>query len=117
MPQALNSSPQEERNLFCRHARPLASSTGSERKKAVLGIVVTALPVASVHGWPEGWPLLPFAGLEIGMLAWAFDAPGRRTCDVESLQICGGEILIERREGAHPARRARYCPRARRAPA
>jgi uncharacterized membrane protein len=45
------------------------------------------------------WLTLPFAGLEVGVLAWAFDTLGRRSGDYEALTIDADEVLIERRQG------------------
>jgi uncharacterized membrane protein len=46
------------------------------------------------------WPVMPFAGLEIGVLAWAFDVIGRRESDYEKLVIDEDRVdLFTRREG------------------
>ena len=43
------------------------------------------------------WPVLPFAGLEIGLLAWAVRASMRRGADREVIIISEDKIEIERR--------------------
>jgi uncharacterized membrane protein len=65
--------------------------------------------IASVFSWLGYWLVLPFAGLEIGVLAWAFDSLARRVGDYESLRICGDEIQIERRQGEHLEQRTLNC--------
>jgi Integral membrane protein len=101
--------PHEEHGDFCFYSRPNCSLTQGERKKVFWGIAAVTLLIATAFSWLGYWLILPFAGLEIGVLAWAFDALGRRADDYESLCICGDEILIERRQGKHLERRALNC--------
>lgn len=51
------------------------------------------------------WLIVPFAGLEIGLLAWAFGAQRRREEDYERLTIDGDLIVLEWRAGPHWERR------------
>lgn len=51
------------------------------------------------------WFALPFAGLEIGLLAWAFEALRRRAGDYETLTIDGDRLLLEWRSGPGAAQR------------
>lgn len=109
MPQALNTSPQEEQDLFCFFSQPNSSLSEGERKMAFYCIAAMTLLIASTFGWLGYWPVLPFAGLEIGVLAWAFDALGKQVGDYESLRINGDEILIERRRGDRLERHTFNC--------
>jgi uncharacterized membrane protein len=46
------------------------------------------------------WPVMPFAGLEVGVLAWAFDVIRRHESDYEDLVIDRDRVsIITRREG------------------
>ena len=106
---APNVYPHKEHGCFCFSSQPNASLTQGGRKKAFWAIAAVTLLIASVFSWLGYWLILPFAGLEIGVLAWAFDALGRRVGDYESLRICGDEILVERRRGEHLERRTLNC--------
>lgn len=106
---ALNMYPQLEHGDFCFHSRPNSSLTREQRKKVFWGIAAVTLLIASLFGCLGYWPILPFAGLEVGVLAWAFEALGKRADDYESLRICGDEILIERRHGEQLERRTLNC--------
>ena len=99
MPLALDACPPNEQDRFSFYSRPNCSLTRTERNKVFWGITTVTLLIASVFNWLGYWLILPFAGLEVGVLAWAFDALGREADDYESIRICGDEILIERRHG------------------
>ena len=43
------------------------------------------------------WPVLPFAGLEIGLLAWAVRASMRRGLERETILVTDADVVIERR--------------------
>lgn len=96
---ALNMYPQEDRDGFSFYSQPNCSMTEEQRHKVFWGIAAITLLVASTFGWLGYWLTLPFAGLEIGVLAWAFDALDKRAGDYESIRIRGDEILVERRQG------------------
>ena len=50
---------------------------------------------ASGFAWLGYWLILPFAGLEIGVLAWAFKALRSREGDYEYLRIDGDVVVLE----------------------
>lgn len=101
MPLALDTSPQTEQDRFSFFSRPNCSLTRTERDRVFWGIATVTLLVASVFSWLGYWLILPFAGIEVGVLAWAFAALGSNAGDYESIRIRGDEILIERRHGDH----------------
>lgn len=68
-------------------------------KRVFWGITCVTFLIAAVFGAMGYWLTLPFAGLEIGVLAWAFDSLGRHRKDFESLEIVGEELEIESRQG------------------
>ena len=43
------------------------------------------------------WPVLPFAGLEIGLLAWAVRASLRRGSERELIVVSDEQVVVERR--------------------
>lgn len=96
---------QAEQDDFCFYSRPNCSLTQGQRKTVFCGIAAVTLAIAATFGWLGYWLVLPFAGLEIGVLAWAFEALDRRAGDYEFLRIRGDEILIERRRNDSLERR------------
>lgn len=109
MPLALDTRPLDGQYRFSFCSRPNCSLTGVERRRVFWGMAAVTLLIASVFSWMGYWLILPFAGLEVGVLAWAFDALGRGAGDYESIRICGDEILIERRHGEHLECRTLNC--------
>lgn len=60
---------------------------------------------ASVFALLGYWLVLPFAGLEIGLLAWALSELRRHEQDYESLMIDGDEVVVEWQNGERSGRR------------
>ena len=106
---ALNMYPQDQQGNFCFHSRPNSSLTRGQRKKAFWGIAAVTLLIASLFSWLGYWLILPFAGLEVGVLAWAFEALDKHSNDYETLSLCGDEIVVERRQGDKLERRTFNC--------
>jgi len=103
---ALNTYPGNLEQLgFDFYSQPNCSLTEPERKRVFMLIATVTLLIASAFSWLGYWLVLPFAGLEIGVLAWAFEAMGKRIGDYESLIIRGDEIVLERRQGERFERR------------
>jgi uncharacterized membrane protein len=50
------------------------------------------------------WPILPFAGLEMAVLYWAFRYMDRHAADFERITISGGSVEIEVQEGPQVTR-------------
>jgi len=50
------------------------------------------------------WPVLPFAGLEVALLALAFHVVARHDRDFERLEIDGAEIRFEACDAHHKTR-------------
>ena len=53
--------------------------------------------VAAIFAAQGFWPVLPFAGLEIGLLAWAVNASMRRGREREVIVVSDGEVVVEYR--------------------
>lgn len=61
--------------------------------------------IASAFAALGYWLVLPFAGLEIGLLAWAFEAIRARESDYESVTIRGDTLILEWHDGKRSGRR------------
>jgi uncharacterized membrane protein len=82
----------------CRfESRPNCSLPGASRKLAFWIIASVSLGVASGFCVVGCWPVMPFAGLEVGVLAWAFDVIRRRESDYENLVIDRDRVSITTR--------------------
>lgn len=86
----------ERKQRFCFTSRPNCSLNARARRRVFWAIALVTLLIASVFSALGYWLTLPFAGLEIGVLAWAFDCLGRRHGDYETLTIDDGEVIVER---------------------
>lgn len=80
------------------------------RRAFLLSIAVISLAVAVAMGFHGAWFVLPFAGLEIALLAAAFWYVERHAGDVEIIRLRGHSLLLERcsagREERHEFNRA-----------
>jgi uncharacterized membrane protein len=99
MPRALEVLPEKKEPSFRFLSRPNCSLTKRGRKQVFWSLVVLTLLIACAFAALGYWLTLPFAGLEIGVLAWAFEALGKRSGDYEALTIDADEVLLERRQG------------------
>lgn len=61
---------------------------------ASLAFVVFA--VAAFFAWRGLWPVLPFAGLEVGLLAWAVRTSLKRGAEREIIVVSEGSVVVER---------------------
>jgi uncharacterized membrane protein len=80
-------------------------SLGPGGRRWVLGgIAVTALAIAGAAAAIGAWPVMPFAGLEVALVALAFRVVESHDEDFERLEIGEHEVRVE-------ARRARSVTR------
>ena len=89
---------------FVFHCRPRCSLTHAQECRIFWSLVVLCFGTASGFAVLGYWPLLPFAGLEIGLLAWALDALRSRESYYEMLTIDGDAVVLEwrtARESGH----------------
>ena len=76
-------------------------SLGVAGRRWVLGaIAATTFGVAAGATALGAWPVMPFAGLEIALLALAFRVLGQHDADFERLEIGEHEVKVEAREAA-----------------
>ena len=73
-------------------------SLGVVGRRWVLGaIAVNTFGIASFAAWLGAWPVMPFAGLEVALVAAAFHVLGRHDRDYERLEVDEHEVRYETR--------------------
>ena len=79
------------------------NSLSSFGRRLVFGfMLVVSLGIATVFSLTLGaWPIMPFAGLEMAVLYFAFRYMDRHAADYERITIQGGSVAVEVREGIH----------------
>ncbi|MCL5060301.1 MAG: DUF2244 domain-containing protein [Candidatus Thermoplasmatota archaeon] len=90
---------------FVFQSRPNHSLTRSQERLAFWSLAALCFATAIGFAWMGYWLILPFAGLEIGLLAWAFEVLRSREGDYETLMIEGDVVVLERHCGHRVARR------------
>ncbi len=78
--------------------RPNCSLSPAGRQRFLLFIALVALGIGLAFAGLGAWPVLPFAGLEVGVLFLAFRYLERHAADYEQIRICGDHVLVECRE-------------------
>lgn len=90
---------------FVFHSRPHCSLTRVEERLFFRGMAALCFATAigfAVFGY---WLILPFAGLEIGLLAWALETLRSREGNYETLVIDGDAVVLEWRTDKQSGRR------------
>lgn len=79
-------------------ARPNCSLSPAARRTLlyVFGLVVFGIAIG--FAWLGAWPILPFAGAEIGVLVWAIKQCDRHAQDYEKIVIASDALRIEWRD-------------------
>ncbi len=90
---------------FVFQSRPNHSLTHSQQRFVFWGLAAMCLAISSGFALLGYWPILPFAGLELGLLAWALEALRRREGDYEMLTIEGDVVVLEWHAGTDGGRR------------
>jgi uncharacterized membrane protein len=85
---------------FVHVSRPNRSLGPVARRRALGAIAVTTLGIAAGASAFGAWPVMPFAGLEVALLALAFRLLGSHDADFERLEIGEHEVRVEAREAA-----------------
>jgi len=65
------------------------------RRCALAFLAATSFAVAGIAAAYGAWPALPFCGLEVAGLAWAFHLIELRDGDYERFAIVGDEVRVE----------------------
>lgn len=76
---------------------PNCSLTPRGARLFVGSLAAVTFAVAGFFAARGFWPVLPFAGLEIGLLAWAVRASMRRGSEREVIVVSEAQVLVERR--------------------
>jgi uncharacterized membrane protein len=76
---------------------PNCSLTPQGARLFVGSLAAVTFGVAGFFALQGFWPVLPFAGLEIGLLAWAVRASMRRGSEREVIVVSEAQVVIERR--------------------
>lgn len=87
-------SPLADDYLFVAKRNDSLSSVG--RRSFLLSIAVISFAVALALGLHGAWFVLPFAGVEVAVLAVAFWYVERHSGDVETIRLRGHTLSLER---------------------
>lgn len=89
-------------------------SLGPVARRWILGMIAaTTLGVAAGAMAFGAWPVMPFAGLEVAFLAFAFRVLGRHDADFERLEVGEHEVRLEARDASRHTRFVAHRPWAR----
>jgi uncharacterized membrane protein len=75
---------------------PRCSLTPRTARIFVGTVAANTFAVAGFFTWQGFWPVLPFAGLEIAVLAWAVNASMRKGQEREIITITTETVTVER---------------------
>ena len=89
---------------FVHVSRPNRSLGPVARRRALGAIAFTTLAVASGAAAFGAWPVMPFAGIEVALVALAFHVLSRHDADFERLEIAGHEVRVEARDASRHTR-------------
>lgn len=89
---ALALSDEAEFSIVCKRN---ASLTPAERRWVFRSIVALSLGIASGFAAVGAWPVVPFAGLELAALFFAFREIARHEQDSETIVIAGDTVSVE----------------------
>ena len=96
--------------VFVFRSGPRCSLTRTQERLAFWSLAASCFATATGFALLGYWLILPFAGLEIGLLAWAFQAMRRREGDYETLMIEDELIVLEWHAGTRGERREMNRP-------
>src|SRR3954469_8464919 len=85
--------------MFVHVATPNRSLGLDARRWVLAAIAVNTLGIATFVAALGAWPVLPFAGLEVALVAYAFHVLGRHAGDYERLEVGEHEVRYEARSG------------------
>lgn len=81
-------------------------SLGTRRRWLVFGaLALVSLGLALIFALAGAWPVVPYAALEVGVLAVAFAHVERHARDWERLTVIGDRVVVERTIGGRQERR------------
>ncbi|MBI3044769.1 MAG: DUF2244 domain-containing protein [Betaproteobacteria bacterium] len=80
---------------FTRFARRNNSLSSSGRLFVFAFLFIVSIGIAAAFAVIGAWPILPFAGLEMGVLYLAFRVFERHAADYERIAIAGDRVEVE----------------------
>lgn len=86
-------------------SRPNRSLTLKQQGFVFWAVALPCMGIASIFAGMGYWLMLPFAGFEIGLLAWAFESLRAHDGDYESITIQGNRLILEWRDAGETRRR------------
>ncbi len=86
-------------------SRPACSLTKTQERLTFWGLAVLCFGIAIAFAALGFWMILPFAGLEVGLLAWALETMRNSQSDYETLTIDGDKVVLDWRIGRHVGHR------------
>ena len=92
--------PEVDPPAFVHLSRPNRSLGPAARRWVLLGVAGTTLGIASGAAAFGAWPVMPFAGLEVALVALAFRAFAAHDADYERLEIGAHEVTVEARDAS-----------------
>ena len=90
---------------FVFQSRPNHSLTHGQQRFVFWSLAAVTFATAGGFSLLGYWLILPFAGLEIGLLAWALEVLRSRERDYETLTIEGDVVVLEWHSGTRGERR------------
>lgn len=98
---------------FVYHSVPNRSLGAAGRRWFLGAIAATTLVIAAACAAIGAWPVMPFAGLEVAALWFAFHLVRRHDADFERLEIGEHEVRVEARDARSVTRFVAHRPWAR----
>jgi uncharacterized membrane protein len=95
----------ESAGAFVFRSRPNLSLTRPQERLVFWSLAGVCFAVASGFAWLGYWLILPFAGLEMGLVGWALKTMRSREGDYELLVIDGDVVMLEWHCGKRGERR------------
>jgi uncharacterized membrane protein len=83
------------------------------RRVCLAAIAANTLAIAAGAAALGAWPVLPFAGLEVALVAFAFRAYARHDGDFERIEIEGARVRLQTRRAARLVELEGHAPWAR----
>lgn len=83
-------------NSFKVTFKPNSALSPINKKRVIILLIVIPCIIGIAFCFIGAWPILPFVGLEIAALAYAFYYVNKHEADYESISIEGDSLLIER---------------------
>ncbi len=95
---------------FVHHSVPNRSLGTVARRWVLAALAATTLGVAVLAVAFGAWPVMPFAGLEVALLAFAFRVLASHDGDFERLEVGSHEVRLEAREAQALTRLVAHRP-------